>query len=99
GDVKSHLAYSHDRDTFSGRRIHLSLAANPSHLEAIDPVIEGVARAKQDHLGDVTRSRVVPVLIHGDAAFNGQGVVAETLWLSELDGYRTGGTIHVIINN
>jgi 2-oxoglutarate dehydrogenase E1 component len=82
-----------------GQRIHLSLSANPSHLEAINPVVEGVARAKQDHMADVERGRVVPVLMHGDAAFTGQGVVAETLTLSELDGYRTGGTIHIIVNN
>jgi 2-oxoglutarate dehydrogenase E1 component len=99
GDVKYHLGYSYDRPTPSGRRIHLSLSANPSHLEAVDPVVEGIARAKQDHLRDVERARVVPVLLHGDAAFTGQGVVAETLTLSELDGYRTGGTIHVIVNN
>jgi 2-oxoglutarate dehydrogenase E1 component len=99
GDVKYHLGYSHDRMTPSGQRIHLSLSANPSHLEAIDPVVEGVARAKQDHMADVERGRVVPVLMHGDAAFTGQGVVAETLTLSELDGYRTGGTIHIIVNN
>jgi 2-oxoglutarate dehydrogenase E1 component len=99
GDVKYHLGYSHDHATRSGRTVHLSLAANPSHLEAIDPVVEGVTRAKQDHRHDVDRHAVVPVLVHGDAAFTGQGVVAETLWLSELPGYRTGGTIHVIINN
>jgi 2-oxoglutarate dehydrogenase E1 component len=99
GDVKYHLGYSHDRTTAAGQRIHLSLSANPSHLEAVDPVVEGVARAKQDHMADVERGRVVPVLMHGDAAFTGQGVVAETLTLSELDGYRTGGTIHIIVNN
>jgi len=99
GDVKYHLGFSSDRKTRSGRIVHLSLSPNPSHLEAIDPVIEGIVRAKQDHRGDVERARVVPVLMHGDAAFTGQGVVFETLWLSELEGYRTGGTIHVIINN
>jgi len=99
GDVKYHLGYSRDHVTRRGARVHLSLSANPSHLEAIDPVIEGIVRAKQNHLGDRERSRVVPVLMHGDAAFTGQGVVAETLWLSELESYRTGGTIHVIINN
>jgi 2-oxoglutarate dehydrogenase E1 component len=99
GDVKYHLGYSRDHTTRRGARVHLSLAANPSHLEAVDPVIEGMVRAKQNHLGDVERSRVVPVLLHGDAAFTGQGVVAETLWLSELEHYRTGGTIHVIVNN
>ncbi len=99
GDVKYHLGYSHDRVTRAGRKVHLSLAANPSHLEAIDPVIEGVVRAKQNHLGDDERGRVVPILMHGDAAFTGQGVVSETLWLAELEGYRTGGTVHIIINN
>jgi len=99
GDVKYHLGYSRDHVTRRGARVHLSLSANPSHLEAIDPVIEGIVRAKQNHLGDRERSRVVPVLMHGDAAFTGQGVVAETLWLSELESYRTGGTIHIIVNN
>jgi 2-oxoglutarate dehydrogenase E1 component len=99
GDVKYHLGYSHDRLTRSGHKVHLSLSANPSHLEAINPVIEGMVRAKQNHLGDTERSRVVPVLMHGDAAFTGQGIVSETLGLSELDGYRTGGTIHIIVNN
>src|SRR5437867_2207804 len=99
GDVKYHLGYSRDHATRAGRKVHLSLAANPSHLEAIDPVIEGMVRAKQQHLHDAEYARVVPVLMHGDAAFTGQGVVAETLWLSELDGYRTGGTVHIIINN
>jgi 2-oxoglutarate dehydrogenase E1 component len=99
GDVKYHLGYSQDHVTVAGRKVHLSLSPNPSHLEAVDPVIEGMARAKQTHLGDTPHERVVPILIHGDAAFTGQGVVAETLWLSELKGYRTGGTIHIIVNN
>lgn len=99
GDVKYHLGYSHDRQTRSGHKVHLSLSANPSHLEAINPVIEGMVRAKQNHLGDTERARVVPILMHGDAAFTGQGVVAETLGLSELEAYRTGGTIHIIVNN
>jgi 2-oxoglutarate dehydrogenase E1 component len=99
GDVKYHLGYSRDRETGTGRKIHLSLAANPSHLEAIDPVIEGEVRAKQHHRRDSECGQVVPVLMHGDAAFTGQGVVAETLGLSELDGYRTGGTVHIIVNN
>jgi len=99
GDVKYHLGYACDRPTRSGRAIHLSLCSNPSHLEAIDPVVVGLVRAKQHYLQDVERSRVVPVLIHGDAAFTGQGIVAETLALSELDAYRSGGTIHIIINN
>jgi 2-oxoglutarate dehydrogenase E1 component len=99
GDVKYHLGYSHDHTTTGGKRVHLSLAPNPSHLEAIDPVIAGMVRAKQNRLRDGERTKVVPVLMHGDAAFTGQGVVAETLWLSELTGYRSGGTIHVIVNN
>jgi 2-oxoglutarate dehydrogenase E1 component len=99
GDVKYHLGYSHDRQTRSGHKVHLSLSANPSHLEAINPVIEGMVRAKQNHLGDTERARVVPVLMHGDAAFTGQGIVSETLGLSELEGFRTGGTIHIIVNN
>ncbi len=81
------------------REIVVSLSPNPSHLEAVDPVVEGIVRPKQDRLGDTARERVIPVLIHGDAAFAGQGVVAETLNLSQLDGYSTGGTIHLIINN
>ncbi len=99
GDVKYHLGYSRDHTTATGTTVHLSLAPNPSHLEAVDPVIAGIVRAKQNRMGDAERARVVPVLIHGDAAFTGQGVVAETLWLSELTGYRSGGTIHVILNN
>src|SRR5438309_6372041 len=99
GDVKYHLGYSRDHVTRAGHKVHLSLSANPSHLEAIDPVIEGMVRAKQDRYGDRERSRVVPVLLHGDAAFNGQGVVTEILGLSELPGYHVGGTIHIIIDN
>src|SRR4029077_17480614 len=81
------------------RDIVVSMAPNPSHLEAVDPVVEGIVRPKQDRLGDTERARVIPLLVHGDAAFAGQGVVAETLNLSQLDGYWTGGTIHLIINN
>jgi len=99
GDVKYHLGYSRDHTTRAGRTLHLSLSPNPSHLEWVDPVIEGMVRAKQNHLRDTERGRVVPVLLHGDAAFTGQGVVAETLGLSELEAYRTGGTVHVIVNN
>jgi 2-oxoglutarate dehydrogenase E1 component len=99
GDVKYHLGYAHDRTTHNGRKLHLSLCSNPSHLEAIDPVVEGIVRAKQHYMQDHERIRVVPVLIHGDAAFTGQGIVAETLALSELEACRTGGTIHIIINN
>ncbi|MBN2492190.1 MAG: 2-oxoglutarate dehydrogenase E1 component [Planctomycetes bacterium] len=100
GDVKYHLGYSADLTTAGGRRIHLSLTANPSHLEAVNPVVEGRVRAKQRQQGDVDRRvSVVPVLIHGDAAFAGQGLVAETINLSRLPGYRTGGTVHFLINN
>ncbi|MDT0308312.1 multifunctional oxoglutarate decarboxylase/oxoglutarate dehydrogenase thiamine pyrophosphate-binding subunit/dihydrolipoyllysine-residue succinyltransferase subunit [Streptomyces sp. DSM 44917] len=100
GDVKYHLGTEGTFTGLSGRTIKVSLTANPSHLEAVDPVVEGVARAKQDIIGrggqDFT---VLPILIHGDAAFAGQGVVAETLNMSQLRGYRTGGTVHVVINN
>ncbi len=99
GDVKYHVGASGIRRTESGREIAVSLAPNPSHLEAVDPVVEGIVRPKQDRLGDTKRERVIPLLIHGDAAFAGQGVVAETLNLSQLEGYCTGGTIHLIINN
>ncbi len=99
GDVKYHLGATGTRRMESGREIVVSVSPNPSHLEAVDPVVEGIVRPKQDRLGDTARERVIPVLIHGDAAFAGQGVVAETLNLSQLDGYTTGGTIHVIINN
>jgi 2-oxoglutarate dehydrogenase E1 component len=99
GDVKYHLGANVVRKTESGREIAVSLSPNPSHLEAVDPVVEGIVRPKQDRLGDARRSRVIPLLVHGDAAFAGQGVVAETLNLSQLEGYSTGGTIHVIIDN
>ncbi|MDY7232054.1 2-oxoglutarate dehydrogenase E1 component [Hyalangium rubrum] len=99
GDVKYHMGFSSDHTTRGGTSVHLSLAFNPSHLEAVDPVVEGRVRAKQDRSGDTERTRVMPLLIHGDAAFIGQGVVAETLNLSRLKGYETGGTIHLVINN
>ncbi len=99
GDVKYHLGYSHDRRTPGGGTIHLSLAPNPSHLEAVNPIVEGIVRAKQAYRDDRDRRRVAPVLLHGDAAFAGQGVVYETLALSSLPGYTTGGTIHVIVDN
>ena len=98
GDVKYHLGTSGDREV--GRQtVHLSLAANPSHLEAVDPVVLGKVRAKQYQRGDSERTRVAGILMHGDAAFAGQGLVAESLELSELDGFCTGGTIHIIVNN
>jgi 2-oxoglutarate dehydrogenase E1 component len=99
GDVKYHLGYSSDHTTRTGQKVHLSLAFNPSHLEAVDPVVIGRVRAKQRRRQDGDRERVLGVLIHGDAAFAGQGLVPETLNLSELTGYRTGGTLHVIVNN
>ncbi|MBT8452024.1 MAG: 2-oxoglutarate dehydrogenase E1 component [Deltaproteobacteria bacterium] len=99
GDVKYHLGYSLDRKTASGNSMHMTLAFNPSHLEFVNPVVEGRVRAKQDRKGDHDRLTVLPLLIHGDAAFVGQGVVAETLNLSRLPAYETGGTIHVVINN
>ncbi|MGZ3699430.1 MAG: 2-oxoglutarate dehydrogenase E1 component, partial [Bdellovibrionota bacterium] len=99
GDVKYHMGYSADRKTRTGKPVHLSLANNPSHLEFVDSVVEGMARAKQTYLGDSERKRVIPILIHGDASFAGQGVVYETLNLSQLEGYGTGGTLHIIANN
>jgi 2-oxoglutarate dehydrogenase E1 component len=98
GDVKYHLGASSDRE-FDGNKVHLSLTANPSHLEIVDPVVLGKARAKQDQREDKDRTSVLPVLIHGDAAFAGQGVVAECFGLSGLRGHRTGGSLHFIINN
>ncbi|MGE5271953.1 MAG: 2-oxoglutarate dehydrogenase E1 component [Thiohalocapsa sp.] len=98
GDVKYHLGTSGDRD-IGGRSVHLSLAANPSHLEAVNPVVLGKVRAKQHQRGDSERKEVVGILMHGDAAFAGQGLVAESLELSDLRGFRTGGTIHIIVNN
>jgi len=99
GDVKYHLGARGVHRSTTGREILVSVSPNPSHLEAVDPVVEGIVRPKQDRLGDTQRERVIPLLIHGDAAFAGQGVVAETLNLSQLEGYSTGGTIHLIINN
>jgi 2-oxoglutarate dehydrogenase E1 component len=99
GDVKYHLGFSTDRADANGQVMHVSLAFNPSHLEAVDPVVIGRVRAKQIRHGDFEHRRVVGVLVHGDAAFAGQGLVPETLQLSGLPGYRTGGTIHVIANN
>ncbi len=98
GDVKYHLGASSDRE-FDGNTVHLSLTANPSHLEAVNPVVLGKVRAKQAQRNDTTRSKVMAVLLHGDAAFAGQGIIAEGFGLSGLVGYRTGGTIHIIVNN
>mgnify|MGYP006271843281 CR=1 FL=1 len=99
GDVKYHLGHSMDVDAENGEKVHVSLVANPSHLESVDPVVEGKTRGIQRRRGDRNRKKVMPVLIHGDAAFSGQGVVAETLNLSQLKGYKTGGTVHIILNN
>ncbi|WP_207429486.1 2-oxoglutarate dehydrogenase E1 component [Pedobacter sp. SYSU D00535] len=99
GDVKYHLGFSTDVTTDSGKKVHLSLCPNPSHLEAVDPVVEGICRSKIDfkYAGDNTK--LAPILIHGDASIAGQGVVYEVLQMAKLDGYKTGGTIHVVINN
>jgi len=104
GDVKYHLGTRSTFETSNGKKIKLELMPNPSHLESVNPVVEGAVRAKQDLIGEDgmkedSGSKVIPLLIHGDAAFAGQGVVAETLTMSQLDGYKTGGTIHLIINN
>ena len=105
GDVKYHLGESGDYTTRSGKTVALELACNPSHLEAVNPVVEGMARARQDQLvGSADAEQdvcdaVLPILVHGDAAFSGQGVVFETLQMSQLQGYRTGGTIHIVVNN
>ncbi|NUN70558.1 MAG: multifunctional oxoglutarate decarboxylase/oxoglutarate dehydrogenase thiamine pyrophosphate-binding subunit/dihydrolipoyllysine-residue succinyltransferase subunit [Bacteroidetes bacterium] len=99
GDVKYHLGAHGIHKTLNGKEITVEVAPNPSHLEAVNPVVEGMVRAMQDRMGDAQRERAIPILVHGDAAFAGQGIVAETLNLSQLKGYRTGGTIHIIINN
>lgn len=99
GDVKYHMGYSSDRINDNGKKFHISLTPNPSHLEAINPVVEGITRAKIDnfHKGDIEKA--CPILIHGDAALAGQGIVYEVLQMSQLDGYKTGGTVHLVINN
>ena len=99
GDVKYHIGAEGSHTSPAGQSLAIELIANPSHLEAVDPVVEGSTRARQDLRPDPLRQLIIPVLIHGDAAFAGQGVVAETLNLSQLGGYRTGGTIHVVVNN
>ncbi len=99
GDVKYHLGFSSQIETLSGKTIHLKLAPNPSHLESVDPVVEGFARAKADILYGSDYDRILPILIHGDAAVAGQGIAYETVQMSQLDGYYTGGTIHFVINN
>ncbi len=99
GDVKYHLGFSQDWTTGAGRRVHLSLCFNPSHLEYVDPVVLGRVRAKQDRVGDRARATCLALLIHGDAAFAGEGIVQETLNLSQLAGYKVGGALHIIVNN
>jgi 2-oxoglutarate decarboxylase len=99
GDVKYHLGADGTFTGPDGATLHISMASNPSHLEAVDPVVEGMARAAQDMRGEGARAKVLAVLVHGDAAFAGQGVVAETLNMSALSGYRTGGTVHIVVNN
>src|SRR5262249_8417456 len=99
GDVKYHLGYSSDWDTQSGRKIHLSLCFNPSHLEFVDPVSLGRMRAKQDRAEDTGRKRGMVLQIYGEAASAGEGVIQETLNLSQLDAYTVGGTLHIVINN
>jgi 2-oxoglutarate dehydrogenase E1 component len=99
GDVKYHLGYSSDITTDSGKTIHLALAPNPSHLETVDPIVEGMVRSKIDMKYDGDSSKIAPILIHGDAAIAGQGVVYEVTQMSKLDGYKTGGTVHIVINN
>ncbi len=98
GDVKYHMGFSADMKT-PGGNVHIVLAFNPSHLEIVNPVVEGSVRARQQRRGDLERQEVIPVLVHGDAAFSGQGVVTETFQMSQTNGFRTGGTIHIVINN
>ena len=100
GDVKYHMGFSSHHTTTKGNGVHLTLTANPSHLEAVNPVVEGRVRGKQRQIEDnVERKKVVPVLIHGDAAFAGQGLVMETIQMSRLEGYSCGGTVHIVLNN
>jgi 2-oxoglutarate dehydrogenase E1 component len=99
GDVKYHLGISSDVPCEDGKMMHMSLLANPSHLEAVNPVVAGKARAEQELKGDTTGKTIMPVLLHGDAAFAGQGVVFETLGMSDLKAYKTGGTVHIVVNN
>ncbi|NLE18521.1 MAG: multifunctional oxoglutarate decarboxylase/oxoglutarate dehydrogenase thiamine pyrophosphate-binding subunit/dihydrolipoyllysine-residue succinyltransferase subunit, partial [Propioniciclava sp.] len=99
GDVKYHLGAEGEFTSLAGNTVKTSVAANPSHLEAVNPVVEGIARAKMDAAGTLDKGAVLPVLLHGDASFSGQGVVYETLQMSQLRGYKTGGTIHIVVNN
>jgi 2-oxoglutarate dehydrogenase E1 component len=99
GDVKYHMGFSQSTLWTHGNPVHLSLMPNPSHLEAVCPVLMGVTRAKQKLKGDITYNRTLPILLHGDASFAGQGVIYEVLNMSDLSGYTVGGTIHIIVNN
>ena len=99
GDVKYHLGLTSDRKTSSGKHININLAPNPSHLETVGAVIEGITRAKQDHYFPEDFSKVLPIAVHGDAAIAGQGILYEIIQMAQLDGYKTGGTIHIVINN
>jgi 2-oxoglutarate dehydrogenase E1 component len=99
GDVKYHLGFSSDRVSAKGKKIHISLTANPSHLEAVNPVVEGISRAKIDHIHNGDSKKVCPILIHGDAAVAAQGIVYEVVQMSQLEGFKTGGTIHIVVNN
>ncbi|MAA69029.1 MAG: 2-oxoglutarate dehydrogenase E1 component [Deltaproteobacteria bacterium] len=99
GDVKYHMGYSSDRIAHNGEKVHLSLAPNPSHLEAVNPVVEGIARAKIEKRYSGDEKKLVPILIHGDASIAGQGIIYEVLQMSQLEGYKTGGTVHVVLNN
>lgn len=99
GDVKYHIGYSTDIKTENGKDVHLSLVPNPSHLETVDPVVEGIVRSKIDMKYDGDSAKIAPILIHGDSAVAGQGIVYEVIQMSKLEGYRTGGTIHIVVNN
>ncbi len=99
GDVKYHLGFSSDRISAKGNKIHISLTANPSHLEAVNSVVEGISRAKIDHIHNSDFKKVCPILIHGDAAISGQGILYEVIQMSQLAGFKTGGTIHIVVNN
>ena len=99
GDVKYHLGWTSERTSSSGKKINMNLAPNPSHLESVDPIVQGIARAKLENDFDNDTNKVLPIIVHGDAAVAGQGVVYEVIQMSRLKGYSTGGTIHLIVNN
>ena len=99
GDVKYHLGWTSNRKTDSGHKIFMNIAPNPSHLEAVGPVVQGIARAKQEKYHPNKIENVLPIIIHGDAAIAGQGVVYEVVQMERLKGYKTGGTIHIVVNN